>query len=380
MKKFTKKIVMLIAALAMVVPLAFSNVAGAGTASSAQAATTSKKTKTITDQAGNKVAVPTKVKRVAFVGSIWPVPSVFAVFFNSADKIVSMQKPSMVAAKSSLLSQLYPGILKASTKSNDGVTINTEELKKSKPDVVFYGAEDAKLGQKLKNAGFAAVGISVSKWKSNTIQTQNHWIDLLSQIFPKNNKAKLVKDYSNQVYNRVQKKVKHIKPADKQSVFFLRQYSSSAITTGGVDSFGNYWAKAIGAKNVVNTPNSNNSTQVNMEQIYKWNPDKILITNFNTAQPKTLYNNSVGNFDWSKVKAVKDKQVYKMPMGMYRSYTPGVDTPLTLLWLAKTVYPDQFKDVNIIKETKTYYKKVFNVNLTTKQANKIFNPKSTWQN
>jgi len=59
---------------------------------------------------------------------------------------------------------------------------------------------------------------------------------------------------------------------------------------------------------------------------------------------------------------------------MYRSYTPGVDTPITLLWMAKTVYPDQFKDINIIKETKTYYKKVFNVNLTDKQAQKIFTP------
>ncbi|MFD0896357.1 ABC transporter substrate-binding protein [Loigolactobacillus binensis] len=378
MNKLTKRIITLLAVLVMVLPLAtFGNRA----ASSVQAATTSKSTHVITDQAGNKVAVPKKVKRVAVVGSVWPLPSVIAVFFNSADKIVSMPKPSMVAAKSSLLSELYPGILKSKTSSNDGVSINTEELKKSKPDVVFYGADDPKLGKQLQSAGFAAVAVSVSKWHFDTIATQNHWIDLLSKIFPKNNKAKVVKDYSNQVYQRVQKKVKNIKPADQQTVFFLRQYSSSAITTGGVDSFGQYWAKAIGAKNVVNTPNSNNSTIVNMEQIYKWNPDKILITNFNTAQPKDLYNNTVGNFDWSKVKAVKDKQVYKMPLGMYRSYTPGIDTPLTLLWMAKTVYPKQFKDVNIIKETKTYYKKVFKINLTDKQANKIFNPgKSSWKN
>lgn len=347
--------------------------------SSSNSKSTTSKTVTITDQAGAKVTLPKKIKRIAVVGSIWPLPSVLAVYFNSADKIVTMPEPSMVAAKSSLLSELYPGILKAKTKFNDGTTVNTQELKKVKPDVVFYGAEDTKMQKTLKNAGFNAVGIAVNKWKGNTIETQNHWISLLSKIFPKDSKAKILKNYSNQVYNRVQKKVKAIPASQQQRIFFLRQYSSSAIMTGGTVSFAQYWADATGSKNVVDIPNSNNLTQVSMEQIYKWNPQKILITNFNTAQPKDLYNNTVGNYDWSKVAAVKNHEVYKMPMGMYRSYTPGVDTPITLLWIAKTVYPDRFKDVNIMQETKTYYKKVFNIQLTNKQANQIFNPSaSAW--
>ena len=63
-----------------------------------------------------------------------------------------------------------------------------------------------------------------------------------------------------------------------------------------------------------------------------------------------------------------------MPLGMYRSYTPGADTPITLLWLAKSVYPELFEDVDITKETKEYYKKVFDVELTDEQAEKIFKP------
>jgi iron complex transport system substrate-binding protein len=122
---------------------------------------------------------------------------------------------------------------------------------------------------------------------------------------------------------------------------------------------------------------NDNAANINMEQIYKWNPDKILITNFTTAEPNDLYKNTIGNYDWSKVKAVKNKQVYKMPLGTYRSYTPGIDTPLTLLWMAKTVYPKQFKDVNISKKTKQYYKKVFNVNLTNAQVKKMYHPSAS---
>ena len=102
----------------------------------------------------------------------------------------------------------------------------------------------------------------------------------------------------------------------------------------------------------------------------------ILITNFTSAQPQDLYDNTVGSYDWSGVSAVKNQQVYKMPLGMYRSYTPGVDTPVTLLWLAKTVYPDLFTDIDIVEKTKDYYKTVFGVELTEEQAASIFAPAS----
>ena len=63
-----------------------------------------------------------------------------------------------------------------------------------------------------------------------------------------------------------------------------------------------------------------------------------------------------------------------MPLGMYRSYTPGVDTPVTLLWLAKTAYPEHFEDIDILEETKTYYAEVFGIELSDEQAASIFTP------
>ena len=47
---------------------------------------------------------------------------------------------------------------------------------------------------------------------------------------------------------------------------------------------------------------------------------------------------------------------------------------MTLLWLAKTAYPELFADIDIIAETKTYYKEVFGLELTDEQAASIFNP------
>ena len=329
----------------------------------------------VTDHAGNSVEVPNVINRIV-VADIYPMASVLTVFFDSAEKIVGMAAPCMSAAKNGLLGELYPEILNAKTDFIDGTNVNIEELLKLNPDVVFYSAGSKEEGEAYKNAGIPAIAISPGKWGYDAIETLNQWIETLVQLFPENNKAKVVRDYSEKTYKMVQERVAGLSDADKVKVFFLFQYSDSNIMTSGKKFFGQWWCDAIGAKNAAEELEKDNSVAVNMEQIYAWNPELIFITNFNTAKPDDLYNNTVGSYDWSEIEAVKNKQVYKMPLGMYRSYTCGVDTPVTLLWLAKTVYPSLFEDIDITAETKKYYQEVFGITLTDEQANKIFSPVS----
>ena len=331
-------------------------------------------TVSITDHAGNVVQVPREINRIV-VCDIYPLPSVLAVFFDSAEKIVGMAQPSMTAAQNSLLSELYPEILNASTGFIDGTAVNVEELLKLEPDVVFYGGTQ-EIGEALKNAGITAVSVSAGKWDYDAIETLNNWILLLSEMFPRNDRYEKVKSYSADVYERVRERVKDLSGADRERVFFLFQYNDSTITTSGKHFFGQWWADAVGAVNVGEVMESDNSTAVSMEQVYAWDPDRILITNFNASQPADLLNNTVGNWDWSPVSAVRTGKVNKMPLGMYRSYTCGVDTPVTLIWMAKTVYPELFTDFDITAETKKYYREVFGIELTDEQANRIFNPTS----
>ena len=358
-----KKIVSLIVALLMTVSLA---ACGASPAPAAE-------TLVIIDQDGFEVTLPKEINRIV-VCDILPLPSVLAVFFDSAEKIVGISGTSMNAAENSLLGQLYPKILEAETNFIDGSIVNAEELMKLQPDVVFYNASRKELGETLRKAGFPAVAISVNKWEYNCIETLNNWIALLSQLFPDNNKTQVVEKYSNKMYDLVQSRVSTIPEENRERAFFLYQYSDTNLQTSGKLFFGQWWADAIGVKNVAEELSSDNSVAVNMEQIYAWNPSLIFITNFTTADETALYNNTVGTYDWSVVNAVENQRVYKMPLGMYRSYTPGVDTPVTLLWLAKTAYPELFLDIDILQETKTYYQEVFGITLSDAQAASIFTP------
>ena len=295
----------------------------------------------VVDHNGFEIEVPDQIDKVV-VCDILPLASVLTVFFDSGEQMVGMSGTSMNAAENGLLGELYPEILDAETGFIDGSTVNTEELMKLEPDVVFYNAVRAELGEQLRNAGFAAVGVSVNKWEYDCITTLNEWISLLSEIFPDNSKTEIVEQRSNEMYDFVQERIAQIPEEEREQVFFLYKYSDTSIETSGAKFFGQWWADATGSVNVAAEMTTDNAVAVNMEQIYTWNPSVIFITNFTSAGPADLAENTVGNYDWSVVDAVKNQRVYKMPLGMYRSYTPGVDTPVTLLWMAKTTYPEYF--------------------------------------
>ena len=329
----------------------------------------------IVDHLGNEVEVPNEINRIVVCG-LWPLPSVLCVFFDSAEKIVGIPDSCMSAAKNSILSELYPEILNAKTEYTTGSDINMEELMKLNPDIVIYNTTTPELHDQLEAAGIPGVAFSVNKWNYDAIETLKNWIALLSEMFPENDKVDIVNAKSDEMYNFVQERVADIPDEERERAFFLFNYNDTAVITSGSCFFGQFWADAIGVKNVAEEITTDNSVPVNMEQIYVWNPSLIFITNFNQAMPEDLYGNKLGVYDFTQTDAVKNKNCFKMPLGMYRSFTPGVDTPLTLLYLAKCAYPEKFEDVDIIEETIKYYKEVFGVTLTQEQAERIFAPDS----
>ena len=337
----------------------------------------SKDTITITDHADREVEVPAEINRIV-VADIYPMASVLTVFLGSAKKLVGIDPVCMSAAESGLLGELFPEILDADTSFMNGADLNVESLLALEPDVVFCSAGNSELITTLENAQIPAVGISPSKWDYDILETYDQWTALLSQMFPENsNKSEEISAYSKEVYEQVQEMVKDIPQEEKKKVLFLFQYDDQQMVTSGKHFFGQFWCDAVGALNAAEEIEVDNSNAViNMEQVYQWNPDVIIITNFTPTQPEDLYHNAVGGDDWSTVKAVQDKQVYKMPLGTYRSYTPSADTPVTLYWMAKTVYPDLFPDLDITKEVKDYYQDLYQVSLTDDQIERMYNPSS----
>ena len=66
-------------------------------------------------------------------------------------------------------------------------------------------------------------------------------------------------------------------------------------------------------------------------------------SSFANSRIYDVYNNAL----LADVSAVKNRRVYKMPLGGYRWDPPNQESPLTWLWLSMILHPDKFQwDMN----------------------------------
>ena len=328
-------------------------------------------TRTIVDHTGAEVVLPTEIKRVV-ISSILPLPSVYCLFRGSADDLVGIHPSSMAAAQNSYLINVYPEIADVDTSFVENGEVNIEQLLSLEPDVVFYAAGNTDERAMYDNAGIPAVGFSTSMAEYDCVETYADWIELLGEIYGEQDTANAIIEEGRAVAEQIKSVTDTIDDADKPKVLILFNYDNGTISTSGSNFFGQYWIETAGGINVAEELSGN--AEINMEQIYEWNPDIIFITNFSACQPEDLYNNAIEGDDWSNVAAVKNQQVYKFPLGMYRWFPPASDTPLVLKWLATKIQPEKFADIDIDQEIKDYYEKYYNVELTDEDLQEIYNP------
>lgn len=330
------------------------------------------KTKVIIDQNGRSVTIPTKINKVVTT-NILPFPSAYFIANGSCKEIIGIHPASKSAAANSMLGILSPEILKADTNFMQGNDINIEELLKLNPDIVFFLGSNKMELEKIEKSGIPGIAIqTMSIANGDSIKTLNSWLTLLGEIFGKTKRSAEILAYGEATQKSIDDTLNRLSPVKKPDGLMIFTLSEKDIEVSGSGFFGHHWLLSTGANDVASEIKIKG--KVDMEQIYKWNPEIIYITNFTQTQPEDLYNNTISGQDWSKVKAVQNKKVYKIPLGVYRWFPPSGDAPLMLKWLAQKNHPAIFNDYKIGDEIKKYYLKFYNYKLTDKQVDMILNP------
>lgn len=347
------------------------NTNSAGQADSQNVSSDSKYPYTITDQAGREIVIEKKYERVAMT-SVRPVPAAYLAATGGIDELVGINPSSMVAAKSSMLAVLVPNILNLETGYVDGNETNVEELLKLKPEVAFCLNTNTDEIAALEAVGIRAVGMETNG--TDAIELFSDWAKLIGDVMGEEHQAGAIIDHSRNVAQKVKEIAATIPAGEKKKVMFLYLDDGNTIKVAGSDLYSQYWCESIGAINAA--ASVSNVAVVNMEQIYQWNPDYIFITNFTETQPEDLYNNKYPGQDWGSVKAVRDGNVYKNPLGVYRWFTPTSDGALMLQWVAQKVYPDYYDYYNIEEEILNHYSQFYNYDLNDAELKLILNPLS----
>lgn len=286
------------AALLALVSAAVSVTACNGQKTSSADSASGRNSKTVTDQTGTEVSIPEKVDTVVS-GGILPYFHTWYVATRSTKEIVGMHPNSYNAAKHSMLAKISPDVLKASTSFVQNGEVNVEELMKINPDVYFELSTDEKSIEQTRNAGINTVAVkAIDAAGADPVATFSSWLVLTGQIAGTPDRAGKFLKTAETVQNEINEKIKNLKKEQKPNAMVLHRHSDKTIVIGGKSFFGNKWLAKTGANDVAEN-DVTGMKEVNMEQVYKWNPEIIYITNFTETQPEDLYNNAVKGQDWS---------------------------------------------------------------------------------
>lgn len=311
------------------------------------------------------------------MGSVLPYFSTWFVATNSTDEIVGIHPNSYNAAAHSILKDISPSIADAKTNFIENGEVNVEQLMTLEPDVFFEAAAQEKTVNKLAETGITTVALDTNTTTLDPLDTFKRWLAITGDITGTTERPDeiLAEAEANQQMINDTFEQAGITDADKPRVFFLQYHNDGEISTAGTNMHGNRWLNATGGIDVAAEAGIDGIKAINMEQVYEMNPDIIFITNFTETQPEDLYNNVFEGQDWSEVKAVQDKKVYKMPLGIYRWYPPSGDAPLMLKWMAQKLHPELFT-YEIEAEIKDYYNRYYDYELTDEEVHSILNPSS----
>lgn len=320
------------------------------------------KTQTITDASGKTVEVPLKIEKI---GDAWQAHNEVLCMLGSGNKIVS----------TILTEKMRPWLYKINPQMKNTATVfeansvNTEELLKTKPDIVFTPLND-KSADKVSELGIPAVQLNFTNFNE-----LKDCFKLTGSILGDDAKKK-ADDYISYLDDKLDAITSITSKIPKeQKPKVLHVTSLSPITIDGSNTIINAWIEAAGGINAAGDVSGNNK-EVSMEQVLQWNPD-IIILSSNTLMKVS---NGQKNIDqilsdkaWQQVNALKNNKVYFNPDGAFYWDRYSAEEALQIQWAAKIINPDKFQNIDIVKETRNFYKTFLNYDLSEEEANKIIN-------
>lgn len=327
--------------------------AAPSTAASAPAPTLGPDARTVTDQGGTTVQIPAKVERVA---DLWHANNQVVLVLGGGDKLVATTN---VIKQNKWFATVHPGIANV-TAPFSGDDLQVEELVKLRPDAVL-SSNDAQITT-ARNAGLPAVKVNFQDFDGlrKTVQLT---ADVLGGDAPA--RATKYLTYLDKNIAKVDSGLKGLADADRPSVLHIVG-ATDLLKVDGRKSMIDEWINLAGGKNALDV--EGNMAQVTMETVVASDPDVIIIGSTSSEEALNLLRNDPA---YSQLRAVKEGKVYGNPRGTFAWDRYSAEEALQVLWVAQLLHPEKFKNLDMVTETRNFYKNFLDYDLTADQAKLI---------
>lgn len=318
--------------------------------------------RSITDQLHRQVEVPDIVNRVVILQH---QTLDIAVELGAADKIVGVLRSWQGLIPG--LERVVPALSDLPT-PGDLTSVNIEELLKLAPDVVFvtnYAPEE--MIEQISSVGIPVVAISLSEDAKVAKPTLNpvfddddaaytaglkQGVELIGDILGARPRADALLDYVFSEREQVQIRLQGIKEEER-----IRLYMANPeLKTYGTGKYTGVIMARSGGINVVAEAGVKGATTVSIEDVLHWNPQVIFVQDRYAPVAGEIRNSPA----WQPIEAVGAGRIhitpeYVKPWG----YPLPEAMALGELWMAKTLYPERFTDIDMQAKADAFYERFY---------------------
>lgn len=322
-------------------------------------------TQTIKDMAGREVTINKDVKKVY---STSPIGTMIMYTFD--DKKVAGLNFELSKEEKMYTTKEYQALPNLGGWYGKGKTGNVEEIMKVKPDFVLSSGLDK---TSIENADKLQkqLGIPVVLVDSD-LDKLGEMYKFLGKTLNDEARGKELATYCEDTLKNAKEIAAKIPEDKKVTVYYAEE--ATGLNTDPSGSPHSQIIDIVGAKNVadVKMTSGYGRTEVSMEQVMAWNPSYIIASVDNGYEGSGSYDTILKSSSWSKIKAVKDGNVYQTPTAPFNWFDrpPSVNTVIGVKWAQNLLYPE-YANYDMKEETKKFYKLFYHRELTDSEVTSI---------
>lgn len=321
--------------------------------------------KNVTDMIGRDVEIPASVSNV--VATSPPMTTVLYMIAPDKLKAVNFQWTDDEMKYVPSQYQNLP-VVGGWYGTQDG---SYEEFIASEPDIVIESIDEGGDGDastvKERQDKFGSIPVIAVK-DTTSVEKIGESITFMGEVVGAQDKAKELNDFNDRYLKIIKDKSSKLTDSNKKTVYYAQ--GDDGLQTNPSHSTHGQLIDLVGGVNVADSVAQGNTTsgvQVSIEQVISWNPD-VIITN----DPE-FYASIYDNPNWNKLDAVKNKEVYLSPQSPFKWFDRPVGANMIIgaPWTAKAIYPDDYKDINMVDATKEFYSNFYHYDLSDDEAKQI---------
>lgn len=279
------------------------------------------------DQRGKRLSLDGPAKRIVTLPM--PAASIMIAVDRSAEHLVGVHDASWVAARDGILGTMFPDVLEV---PHDVGTVefapNVEGILELEPDVVVqWAGQGDEIIKPLENAGLTVLGVNYVG-----LEDVGEWFRMFSTMLGRPERGRAMAGRL-EAARRAVETVAADQTARAPRLLYFNRFADE-LKVQGAGTFNEDYVRLIGAENV--SSDVKGLASVDLEQVLDWDPEIVVLGNFDSAMPDDVY----GDRRWRDVAAVRDRRVYRAPLGGYRWDPPSHESPLMWTWLAQIAFPD----------------------------------------